>query len=41
MPEKRQYPEFYEKAIPIALAVIVVAVVVILAVILIVALRAR
>jgi hypothetical protein len=32
-PRKRQYPAFYEKAVPVALAIIVVAIVILLAII--------
>lgn len=37
-PPKRQYPAFYEKTVPIALAIIIVAIVILLLVILAVAL---
>jgi len=35
---KRQYPPFYEKAVPIALGLIVVAIIVLLAIVLVVVL---
>jgi hypothetical protein len=37
-PPKRQYPAFYEKAVPVALGVIVIAIVILLLIILAVAL---
>ena len=38
VPTKRQYPKAYEKAVPVALALIALAIVVLLAIILVVAL---
>jgi hypothetical protein len=38
MPPKRQYPPFYERAVPIALGIIAVVIVVLLVIIVVVAL---